>query len=64
MERWPHGYRPTAGDLAHARFLQTAWYQLMRNGRSADQRVLPSGTYLIRLESGAGVETRKILMVR
>ena len=36
MERWPHGYRPTAGDLAHARFLQTAWYQLMRNGRSAD----------------------------
>jgi hypothetical protein len=34
------------------------------NGRNDDQRVLPSGTYIIRLEARAGVVTRKIVMIR
>jgi hypothetical protein len=34
------------------------------NGRNADQQVLPSGTYFVRIESEGGVQTRKIVMIR
>jgi hypothetical protein len=44
--------------------LEAGPHQVTWNGRSADQRELPSGTYLIRLETGATVKTKKVLMIR
>ena len=44
--------------------LEAGPHNVTWNGRNADRRVQPSGTYLIRLETGAGVETRKIAMIR
>jgi len=32
LESWPGNYVPGEGDLAHARFLQKAWYDLMKHG--------------------------------
>ncbi|CAE8631054.1 unnamed protein product [Polarella glacialis] len=32
LEGWPANYTPGEGDLAHARFLQKSWYDLMKHG--------------------------------
>ena len=34
------------------------------DGRDARGRAMPSGTYIVRLETGVGVEARKVMLVR
>lgn len=44
--------------------LEAGPHQVTWNGRSADQRELPSGAYFIRLDTGTTVQTQKVVMVR
>lgn len=44
--------------------LPTGAYALTWNGRDAQGRAMPSGTYVVRLETESGVETRKVMLIR
>ena len=39
-------------------------HSLLWNGRDAQGRAMPSGTYLVRLETASSVEARKVMLVR
>jgi hypothetical protein len=39
-------------------------HSLLWNGRDSHGRAMPSGTYVVRLESESGVEARKVLLLR
>jgi len=39
-------------------------HSLIWNGRDASGRSMPSGTYLVRLETELGVEVRKVSLIR
>jgi hypothetical protein len=39
-------------------------HAIIWNGRGAQGRALPSGTYIIRLETESGVEARKVMLIR
>ena len=39
-------------------------HSLVWNGKDAMGRAVPSGTYIVRLETGSGVETRRVMLLR
>ena len=39
-------------------------HSLLWNGRDSQGREMPSGSYIVRLETGSGVEARKVSLIR
>ena len=51
-------------DVLTDRTFTIGTHTLSWNGRDSQNRAVPSGTYLVRLETESGVETRKMMLLR
>jgi len=51
-------------DVLMDRTFATGTHNLSWNGRDSRNRGVPSGTYVVRLETESGVEARKVMLLR